>query len=192
MTYLILGLVIFLSVHSVRIFADDWRTRVRDRIGEMPWKGMYSLLSLAGFALIIWGYGLAREQPHVIWTPPLAMRHLSSLLTLIAFVFLAATYVPKNSIKARLHHPMILGVKVWALAHLLANGMLAHLVLFGAILVWAVLDFRSSRQRDRKTGTVYPPGTLGATILTVILGAAAWGVFAFWLHGLLIGVRPFG
>lgn len=192
MTYLILGLVIFLGVHSVRIFADAWRTRTRQRIGEGPWKGAYSLLSLAGFVLMVWGFGVAREQPIVLWVPPTGMRHLASLLTLLAFIFLAASYVPGNHIKAKLHHPMVLGVKVWALAHLLSNGMLSHVILFGALLVWAVLDFRSSRQRDRAAGTVYAPGSSSATVITVVAGVAGWALFAFWLHGLLIGIRPFG
>ena len=192
MTLLILGLVVFLGVHSVRIFADDWRTQVITRRGEGAWKGLYSLLSIAGFALLIWGYGLARQQPVVLWTPPVAMRHMASLLTLIAFILLVAAYVPRNGIKARLHHPMVIGVKVWAFAHLLCNGNLADVVLFGAFLVWAALDFRAARGRDRAAQTVYPAGTVAATAITVIVGAVAWVGFALWLHGMLIGVRPFG
>lgn len=192
MVYLILGLVIFLGVHSVRIVAEDWRTLVRARVGEGAYKGVYSLLSLLGLGLIIWGFGVARETPVVLWTPPMGMRHAASLLTLVAFVLLAAAYVPRNAIKARFHHPMVLSVKAWALAHLLANGMLAHVVLFGSFLVWAVLNFMVARRRDRAAGTQYPPGTAVATVVTVGLGALAWAVFAFWLHGLLIGIRPFG
>ena len=192
MAMLLLGLVLFLGVHSVRIFADDWRTQVITRRGEGAWKGLYSLLSIAGFALLIWGYGLARQQPVVLWTPPVAMRHMASLLTLIAFILLVAAYVPRNGIKARLHHPMVIGVKVWAFAHLLCNGNLADVVLFGAFLVWAALDFRAARGRDRAAQTVYPAGTVAATAITVIVGAVAWVGFALWLHGMLIGVRPFG
>jgi uncharacterized membrane protein len=160
-------------------------------MGEGSWKGMYSLLSIAGFVLLIWGYGQARQAPVVLWTPPLAMRHLAGLLTLIAFIFITAAYVPRNGLKARLHHPMLLGVKVWALAHLLANGTLADVLLFGSFLVWAILCFKSARQRDRANNTVYPAGTASGTAITVVAGAAAWAVFAFWLHGMLIGVRPF-
>jgi uncharacterized membrane protein len=105
---------------------------------------------------------------------------------------LVAAYVPRNAIKARLHHPMLLAVKVWAVAPLLANGNLADVLLFGAFLVWAVLDFRSARQRDRARHTVYPPGTTAGTLTTIVIGVVAWVVFAFWLHGPLIGVRPFG
>ncbi|RTL34076.1 MAG: protein NrnU [Burkholderiales bacterium] len=190
MTWLVLGLVIFLGVHSVRIVAEGWRTSMRERLGDPAWKGLYTLLSIAGFGLIIWGFGQTRLQPEVLWVPPVAMRHVAALLVLIAFVFLAAAYVPGNAIKARLHHPMILGVKVWALAHLLANGKLADVVLFGAFLVWAILDFRSARQRDRAAGTLYPSGNAIGTALTVLIGIVAWAAFAFWGHQALIGVAP--
>ena len=192
MVYLVFGLVVFLGLHSVRIVADGWRARTIQRIGAQPWKGLYSVLSLLGFGLIIWGFGQARAQPVQLWSPPLAMRHVASLLTLVAFVLLAAAYVPGNGIKARLHHPMVLGVKSWALAHLLANGNAAHVLLFGAFLTWAVLDFSAARRRDRAEGTVYPPGRPTATGLTLLAGAVAWVVFALWLHGWLIGIRPFG
>ena len=190
--YLIAGLLLFLGVHSTRVFADGWRNQTRARIGEMPFKGMYSLLSLAGFMLLIWGYGVARQQPVVLWSPPVAMRHIAALLTLIAFVLLAATYVPGNQIRARLHHPMVLGVKVWAFANLLSNGTLSAVVLFGSFLVWAIVLFAASRRRDRREQTVYASGTAGATAITVIVGVVAWAVFALWLHKAWIGVAPFG
>ena len=190
MGYLVLGLVLFLGVHSVRIVADGWRTRTLARVGEMPWKGVYSLVSAAGLALIVWGYGLARQQPVVLWVPPLGMRHAAALLTLAAFVLLAAAYVPRNALKARLHHPMVLGVKVWALAHLLSNGNLADVLLFGSFLLWAVLSFRAARQRDRALGTTYRPGTAAGTGVAVAVGAAAWLGFAWWAHAWLIGVAP--
>ena len=192
MTILILGLVIFLGVHSGRVLAEGWRTRVRFRLGENAWKGLYSLASILGLALIVWGFGLARQQPVLLWSPPLWTRHLAALLTLAAFVMLAAAYVPGNAIKARLHHPMILGVKTWALAHLLANGRLAGVLLFGSFLVWAVLSFRAARQRDRAGHITYPPGRTGPTLVTVAVGLAAWAGFAFWAHAAWIGVRPFG
>jgi len=192
MPYLILGLIIFLGVHSIRIFADGWRTETRARLGEGPYKGVYSLVSLVGFGLIVWGFGVARETPQMLWLPPVGMRHVAASLTLLAFVFLAAAYVPGNSIKAKVHHPMVLSVKTWALAHLLATGNLAHVLLFGSFLVWGVLVFISSRERDRREQVQYPAGTLGATTLTVVVGGVAWSAFAFGLHGLLIGIRPLG
>ena len=190
--YLIAGLVLFLGVHSTRVFANDWRTKTIARIGEKPFKGGYALLSIIGFVLLVWGYGQARQQGVMLWNPPVAMRHIAALLTLVAFVLLAAAYVPGNQIKAKLHHPMVLGTKVWAFAHLLANGSLADVVLFGSFLVWSVVLYAASRKRDRREGAVYAPGTAGATAITVGVGIVAWAVFAFWLHRVLIGVSPFG
>jgi len=192
MLFLLLGLLVFLGVHSTRIFADGWRSATMARVGELPWKAVYAVLSIIGFVLIVWGFSLARQQPVQLWMPPRGMRHLAALLTLVAFVLLAATYVPRNAIKARLHHPMVLSVKVWALAHLLANGNLAHMILFGTFLVWAALSFRAARARDRAAGTVYPAGTAAGTGITVVVGVAAWALFAFWAHGALIGIRPIG
>jgi uncharacterized membrane protein len=193
MLTLVAGLVLFLGVHSVRVFADGWRTAMVARVGEKPWKGGYALLSLAGFALIAVGYGVARSSPVILWnTPPVAMRHVAALLTLVAFVLVTAAYVPGNQLKAKLHHPMIIGVKVWALAHLMANNTLADLVLFGGFLLWAVLDFRAARQRDRAQRTVYPAGTVARTAIAVVVGAVLWAVFAFWLHRAWIGVPPMG
>ncbi len=192
MLILVLGLLLFLGAHSVRIFADGWRTRTTAKLGDKGWKAAYSMVSLVGFGLIIWGYGLARQQPVVVWSPPVMMKHLNSLFTLLAFIFLAAAYVPRNQIRAKLHHPMVLAVKLWAFGHLLATGKLADIVLFGAFLLWAVLDFRAARQRDRALGTVYAPGTIGGTLIAVVVGLVAWAVFAFWLHAAWIGVAPMG
>jgi uncharacterized membrane protein len=192
MVLLITGLLLFLGVHSVRILAEDWRGVTRTRIGENAWKGAYSLLSLVGLVLICYGYGAARQQPVLLWASPVWTRHLAALLTLPAFVLLAASQVPGNAIKAKLRHPMLLGVKLWAAAHLLANNTLADVLLFGAFLAWAALDFRAARQRDRALQTVYPAGRSGPTLVAVVGGLVAWAVFAFWAHGVLIGVRPFG
>jgi uncharacterized membrane protein len=192
MTLLILGLVLFLGVHSTRIVADGWRTATIARIGEMPWKGIYSLLSIAGFVLLVVGYGAARQSPVVLFAPPVWTRHLAALLTIPAFVLLAAAYVPGNAIKRAVGHPMMAGVKVWALAHLLANGTLADVLLFGTFLSWAVLGFIAARRRDRAAGTTYPAGPGSRTAIAVVAGLVAWAVFAFALHRPLIGVAPFG
>jgi uncharacterized membrane protein len=192
MLVLVVGLVVFLGVHSVRIFADDWRGRQLERLGEAAWKSLYSVVSLAGFALLVWGYGLARGDPVLLWQPPAWTAYLAALLTVPAFILLVAAYVPGTRIKAAVGHPMVLGVKVWALAHLLSNGTLADLVLFGAFLIWAVLDYRAARQRDRADGRRYAAGPLTRDLLAVLVGLLAWATFALWLHGPLIGVRPFG
>jgi len=192
MLLLITGLVLFLGIHSTRIVAEDWRGRQRARLGEKGWKLAYTAVSLLGFGLVVYGYGLARQTPQALWATPRGMNHLAALLTLLSFVLLVAAYIPGNAIKARLRHPMMLSVKVWALAHLLANNTLADVLLFGSFLIWAVLAFRAARQRDRLS----PPAPLqtkaSATMLTVLIGLAAWAGFALWGHQALIGVRPFG
>lgn len=192
MAVLILGLVLFLGVHSLRIFANGWRERQLSRLGEKRWKAIYSLVSIAGFALIIWGFGLARQQPVLLYVPPMALRHLNALFTLLAFILVVAAYVPGNHFKARLGHPMLAGVKVWAFGHLLATGMLHDVVLFGAFLLWAVVDFVSARRRDRRAGVSYPAGSTRGDAIVLLVGLVAWAVFAFWLHGWLIGVKPMG
>ena len=189
MLILLVGLALFLGVHSARIVAEPARRRFIAERGEGAWKGVYSVVSLVGLVLIVVGY---RAAPDVIlWVPPTWLRHVTLLLTAIAFVLLAAAYVPGNRIRAAVGHPMVLGVKVWAFAHLLANGTLASVVLFGAFLAWAVADFVSSRRRDRREGVErVATGGLGATLGAVAVGLVAWFVFMVWLHRALIGVSP--
>jgi uncharacterized membrane protein len=191
MTILIAGLLIFLGVHSIRIFAEDWRGAQIARLGLGGYKGIYAAVSLLGLVLIVVGYGQARSAPIVLWDPPLWTRHLSALLMLFAFVLLVAAYVPGNRIRATFKHPMILGVKIWAAGHLLANGSLADLLLFGGFLVWAVFDFRAARGRDRQLGRVDVKGSLASDVTTVVIGIVLWAVFAMYLHAWLFGVRPF-
>lgn len=189
MLILILGLILFLGVHSVRIYADDWRSAQIATMGVLKWKGIYSLLSLAGLLLIIWGYGQAKVDPVLLWSPPVWTRHLAMLLTIPAFILLVATYLPGSRIKAMVGHPMLLGVKIWALAHLLANGTLAAVILFGSFLVWSVVDFAVCRRRDRRLALSGPAGNLRGDVLVSIVGIAVWALFAFYLHGLLFGVQ---
>jgi uncharacterized membrane protein len=191
MLLLVAGLVVFLGVHSVRIVADDWRTARIAAMGERAWKLAYTVVSLAGFLLLVYGYGQARHATTVLYQPPTWSRHLAAALVLVAFILVAAAYVRGTRIKAAVGHPMILGVKVWAFAHLLANGTLADVVLFGAFLAWAVIDYVASRRRDRAAGVTYPPGPPSRDAIAIVAGTLAWALFAFWLHGLLIGVRPF-
>ncbi len=192
MTVLIVGLLVFLGVHCLGVFAHGWRTRQIARLGESRWKGLYSLASIIGFVLIVWGFGLARHAPVLLYMPPPWLRQLNALFTLIAFVLLAAAYVPRNHLKAELGHPMLMAVTVWAGGHLLAIGMLRDVVLFGAFLVWAIGLFTILRQRDRVAGVSYPTGTAKGDALSVVIGVVGWAIFAFWLHRWWIGVSPFG
>ncbi len=191
MSYLILGLLIFLGAHSIRVLAPGWRDAQLARMGENGWKAAYSLVSAFGLGLIIWGFGLARVDSPPLWAPPIWTRHLAASLTLPAFILLVAAYLPGSRIKAAVGHPMVAGVKLWALSHLLANGKLVDVVLFGTFLAWAVADFISARRRDRATGRSYPVRSGPRDALVVGIGVAAWLLFAYFGHTRLIGVSPF-
>ena len=153
---------------------------------------MYSLVSLVGLAAIIWGFGIARADPVVLWAAPAWTRHVAALASVIAFILIAAAYIPRTRIKSALGHPMVAGVTLWAAGHLLANGRLAGAVLFGAFLVWGIVDFAASRRRDREGGVVRPEGSLVRDALAVVVGVVVALAFALYLHGPLIGTRPFG
>lgn len=189
MALLIAGLLLFLGMHFTGILADDWRQSMIKKLGMGPWKLLYSAVAIAGFILIIVGYGAARTDPVLLWAAPVWARHLAMPLTLIAFILLAATYVPQNRIKAKLGHPMLAAVKIWAFAHLLANGTLADVLLFGSFLVWAIVGFAVLRRRDRLNG-VTRSGALKGDIITGLTGVIAWAIFAMVLHTALIGVSP--
>lgn len=191
MIYFLLGIVLFLGVHSLRIVADGWRTRTIARIGQHPWKGVYALVSIAGFVLLVWGYGESRFASAVLYNPPLFTRHIAGLLMLVSLVLIVAAYVPRNYIKSALGHPMYAGIKVWAFAHLISNGRLADVILFGAFLIWATVGFVVSRKRDRAAGTVYPAGDELRTVLVFVIGVGAWAALVSGLHLWLIGVAPF-
>ncbi|MES2838962.1 MAG: NnrU family protein [Pseudomonadota bacterium] len=194
MLLLILGLVLFLGVHSVSIVSPGGRHRLVKQLGEGPWKGLYSLVSLAGFALIVVGYGAAREAPVVLYTLPNGLRHLAAVLMLPVFVLLLAAYLP-GRIQRAAKHPMLLAVKLWALAHLLANGTLADVVLFGGFLAWAVVD-RISVKKRAAAGLLRPgpvlPGSKANDAIALVGGLAIYVLFVVWAHAWLIGVRPFG
>jgi len=191
MALLLAGLVVFLASHSVGIVAPDWRTRQVARLGERPWKLAYSVVSLVALAMIVWGYGAARAEPTLVWMPPAWTRHVAALLTVIGFVLIAAAYVPGTRIKAAIGHPMTAGVGLWALGHLLGNGTLAGVALFGTLFVWAAATLAVRRARDRAAGTRYPPGRGRQDVIAVVAGVLFSIVFAVALHGPLIGVRPF-
>ena len=188
MLYLILGLVLFLGVHSVEIFSPGLRANAVARMGERPWKGLYTLISIGGFILILWGYGQARQDPVLLYAPPVWMRHLSALIMLPVFPLLLAAYLP-GRIKAALKHPMLAAVKFWALAHLLANGMLADVLLFGSFLAWAVADRISFKRRVARPIPGAPPSKAN-DVIAVVAGLAIYVVFVLWLHAWLFGVSP--
>ena len=192
MAILVLGLVIFLGLHSTRIVAEGGRAKAIARLGEGPWKGVYSLLSLIGFVLIVWGFGRARGDAAELWTPPVGARHTTILLMLFSMILIGAYIFRQSHIAVAVHHPMVWGVAIFAAAHLLANGSSADLLLFGAFLVWAVADLVSSYARDQRNAIVYPAPNWGATLGAVVLGFVLWVALLAGLHRWLFGVSPLG
>jgi len=191
MGVMILGLLIFLGLHSIRMLAPAWRESLIARLGAGPWKGLYSLASLAGFALIVWGYQLAKTEPVLLWAPPTAMKHIASLGVLLAFVLLLATYVPRNHVRGWAGgHPMFLGTAVWAISHLLASPWLHAAVLFAAFGLWSMAGFWLARRRPSPAVPAAPNAVATAGLL--IAAAAAWFAFARYAHLWLMGVSPFG
>jgi uncharacterized membrane protein len=190
MSVLIIGLVLFLGIHSVSVFAPAWRDRQVAQRGEGAWKGLYTVVSLIGFALLVYGYGLARQAPVVLYTPPTAMRHVALLLMLPVFPLLLAAYLP-GRIKTATKHPMLVATKLWALSHLLANGNLADVLLFGGFLAWAVADRISLKRRVARPVPGAPAGPAN-DLIAVFGGLALYAVFLFWGHRWLIGVAPIG
>lgn len=188
MTYLILGLILFLGIHSIEILSSTWRADAVARLGEKAWKGSYSVLSIAGFILIVWGYGVARQDPILLYAPPLWTRHLAALIMLPVFPLFLAAYLP-GRIKAAMKHPMLAAIKFWALAHLLVNGMLADVLLFGSFLAWAVADRISFKRRATRPVPGAPPAGYN-DVIAVVGGLVLYAVFVFWLHARLIGVSP--
>ncbi len=200
MALLILGLLLFLGAHSTRIFAENWRQATLARLGEKAYKGAYTLVSLVGLGLLMFGFDQVRWDSPILWAPPVWAKHGAALLMLVSMVLLACAHAPGNAIKAKLGHPMVLSVKVWALAHLLANPRAADVVLFGAFLVWSVLNFRASRKRDRLAlaerdqTSVEPAPTvsMAATWRAVGIGVVVWAVLLSRGHAWLFGVSPLG
>jgi uncharacterized membrane protein len=189
MLLLIIGLVLFLGVHSVAILAPAWRVRSIHRLGERAWKGLYALVSLIGFILICYGFGLARHAPVFLYSPPTWLRHAALIVMLPVFPLLIAAYLP-GKIKTAAKHPMLAAVKLWAFAHLLANGTLADLLLFGGFLAWAVADRVSLKRRPvSQTLRTAPPGPWNDAI-AVVLGLAIYALLIGWAHVRLFGVSP--
>lgn len=191
MLLLLAGLILFLGIHSVSIVAPVWRAGVVARRGEPSWKGLYSIVAGVGLALLIVGYGLARREPVVLYSPPAGLRHLALLVMLPVFPLLLATYLPGRISRAA-RHPMLLAVKLWAAAHLLANGTLADVLLFGGLLAWAVADRISVGRRSRADAhhPVRAPTRPVNDVIVVVAGLGFYAVFLLSAHRWLIGVSP--
>jgi uncharacterized membrane protein len=201
MELMILGLILFLGTHSLRIYSEPLRSSLIEKFGIGTFKVVYALLSLLGILFIVNGHDEALQIITWGWDPPIFTKHINILFMLIASVMLISAYIPNNHIKGYLKHPMILSVKVWALAHLIANGEGANIILFGSILIWSVLNFRAARKRDRiqmqTHSDSHPMSTalnkeysLVSTLICIISGAVIWCIMLGYLHNILFGVYP--
>ncbi len=191
MTVLIIGLLLFLGAHSISIVDHRWRDAMARRMGGFAWKGLHGLVSLLGLMLIVWGYGLARQEPIVLYLPPAWLRHIALLLLLFVFPLLIAAYFP-GRISRRVKNPMLIAVKTWAFAHLLMNGMLADVLLFGAFLAWAVADLISLKRRPSRPLPVTAPTSPWNDAIAIAAGLAVYVAFVGGLHRWLIGVPVVG
>ena len=185
MIWLLLGMVLFLGMHSARMVAPDARLRFIDLRGMGAWKGLYGVVSLAGLILIIWGYGQARMVTPVLYVPPLWMAHVNLALMWPAFILLIASQFPAGRIKAAVKHPQVLGIKVWAFGHLLANGDVASLILFGGFLGWAVVNRIIWKRRG---DPVYTDPSVKWDIIAAIVATVLYVWFVVQGHAWLIGV----
>ncbi len=189
MTLFLLGLVIFFGLHVFSaIRSREPESDLRQRLGEGPYMGLYSLVSLAGFVMIVYGFGAARGAG-VLYTPPIWAQHLNLVLMIPALILLVASQLPAGHIKKISKHPMLLSIKIWAVGHLLANGELNSVILFGSFLAYAVFDRIMVKKRgDNGPGSDVKLSPLMDGI-SVIVGLGAWAALAFWLHPILFGVR---
>ena len=189
---LILGLAVFLATHVFVSFREA-RASVIGRVGLPLYRGLFAIVSLVGLSLIIWGYAQYRAHDLIqLWSPPAFMRHITIGLVFFAAIFIVAAFFPSH-IKTRLKHPMLAGVKTWALAHLLSNGDFGSILLFGAFLAWGVYA-RIAAKRRGDIGAAAKPAPDGWTndIIVVVLGAAIFLALGFWFHPYVIGVPVFG
>lgn len=193
MSLLILGLIVFIGVHLVPVMTGLRRSLVQE-IGETGVKMVVTIISVVGLALIVYGYGAARAAgPMILWDPPVWTRHIAATLMIPVMILWVAAYAPVGRIKPAVKHPMILAVKIWAFAHLVANGTAPDLALFGAFLAWGVVDRISLKRRDLAAGGArLVAGPVQNDLIAVIGGLVLWAAFAFYLHEWLFGVAPFG
>jgi uncharacterized membrane protein len=190
MTLLIAGMIIFFGVHSISIVNAAGRDRLVAVIGEWPWKAAYALAAVIGLALMVHGYAAVRMDPLVLYSPPESLSHLAVVLLIPVFPLLFAAYLP-GRIQSATRHPMLAATKLWATAHLLANGTLADVLLFGGFLVWAVVD-RIALKRRPPLATPAAPVSRFNDAIALVAGLALYAVFVFGLHSWLIGVPALG
>lgn len=192
LTIMILGLVLFLGVHTLTTQRDARAAVIARLGGEATYKIIYSLVSAVGLALIVWGFARYRATGWIdVWYPPLALRHLVLLLMLPAVILVVAAYL-RGRIYTALKHPMLAGIKLWALAHLLANGDLGSIILFGSFLAWAVFDRISLKRRSDPGAPPIPVGGVGNDVIAVVIGVIVYAALAFAFHPVVIGVPVFG
>ncbi len=185
MLLLIAGLVLFFGIHLLTT-ARDTRAAVMARFGEGAYKGLYSVVSAAGLVLIVWGFERYRAHGYIpVWDPPAGLLPIALVLMWFSFVALVATYAPAGKIKGLLRHPMLVGIKAWAVAHLLVNGDLGSIILFGGFLAWAVYD-RIAVKRRGDEGARRSSFTAGDAV-SLLAGSALYAAM-FWVHPWLIGV----
>lgn len=186
MNRLILGLVVFFGVHSISLLALGWRNGVAQRLGSRAWQGIYSIAALLGFYLLVTGYGAARASAAVLYVSPVWSRYVAALLMLPAFTLALASALP-GRIKARTQHPLLLATMLWAVAHLLTNGSVADLLLFGTFLGWSVA-VRISLDRRPARPAIALRGSSANDAIAVIGGIVLYVTFLLWLHARWIGV----
>ncbi len=188
---LIIGLILFLGVHLAKVAAPEWRTNVIATSGDGAWKGIYSIASIIGFGLIIWFYNDAVANGPYLYEPPVWMKQTNALLMLFASISMGVYLFPAGRLKVALKHPMLLAVKIWALGHLLANGSLAAILLFGSFLAWAVIVRISLKKREQRGESKLPvAGNVKWDVLSILVGFALYVVFMAGLHVWLFGVSP--
>jgi len=187
MIYLITGLVIFLGVHSVRVVAPGWREQIKGNIGEAAWKGVYSIVSISSFVLLIWGYAQARPEAEQVYQPIVSLYATASVLMALAFIFTIASNLGPGRIKQKLKHPFLVAVILWSIAHLLMNGDMATVVMAGSFFLWSSITLFVALKRPVAEK---PAPALLNDILAVVLGLVFYGLFIWKLHEYLFGVRP--
>ena len=190
MLILIVGLAIFFAVHSVRLLIPDWREMAVTKAGLMSWRVRFGMLSLLSLGFIFMGYGQARLSPIWLWFPPVFMPHVTSFIMFVTLFFFCSAMVPKTTLRRITGYPLYLAVKLWAIAHLLSNGNLADVLLFGSFLIWAIVSFAIFRRRDRKAGVKAEESSIRFDLIAFGFAGVSWFAIVVFFHKAVIGVSP--